>query len=318
MAGTIISKNMQSGAALAGAVAMWAATTTSAETDRGLDLVRDKTRAVTSFFEHVGSHPADVTPLDVREWIDKLENSGRAAATVYAMASRISSWYKWAMQDAKLAEVITHNPVTLARPKAPKAYRGSQALSDEAITALLAAVPRDTLTGRRDYAMLLFYLLTGHRRSEVCRLRWGDLERNGTLTIRFLVKGGDYESEEVSLVCWDALMDYLQASGRFDSMDADTPLWVGHDRAGQASGALSSHSFAKNLKRYARLAGIEKIHVHQLRHTVARMVGDNTGDLGAVQHVLGHKNLATTRVYLRTISVKRDTHSAGIAARLGL
>ena len=86
----------------------------------------------------------------------------------------------------------------------------------------------------------------------------------------------------------------------------------------RAAGALSSHSFSKNLKRYARLAGIEKINVHQLRHTVAQLVGDNTGDLGAVQNVLGHKNLATTRVYLRTISVKRDTHSAGIAARLGL
>jgi site-specific recombinase XerD len=87
---------------------------------------------------------------------------------------------------------------------------------------------------------------------------------------------------------------------------------------GQATGALSSHSFAKNLKRYARDAGLDTIHVHQLRHTVARMVGEDSGDLTKVQKVLGHKNLNTTRVYLRQVATKKDTHSQAIRARLNL
>ena len=203
-----------SNAALAGAVDTWALSTTDAESDRRLDLVRDKTRVVGAFFDRVGKHPGEVSPIDVREWIGDLEARELAAATVYAMASKVSSWYRWAMKDEQLAEVIQHNPVTLARPKAPKAYKDAQALRDDSILALLDSVPRDTLTGKRDYAMLMFYLLTAHRRSEVCRLTWGNLERNGSLTVRFLVKGGDYTSEEVSLACWDALTDYLQASGR--------------------------------------------------------------------------------------------------------
>ena len=335
----------QSNTALAGAVATWASSTTDPESDRRLDLVRDKTRVVGAFFEHVDKHPAQVSPIDVSEWIGSLEDSGLAAATVYAMASKVSSWYRWAMQDAQLAEMISHNPVTLARPKAPKAYNSAEALSDAELERLLAAVPRHALTGKRDYAMLLFYVLTGHRRAEVCRLTWGDLKldgaqyrpvitmpsaRDGTnalgretnwvgmLTVRFLNKGGDYQSEEVSPACWEALQEYLQAAGRLDAMTADSPLWVGHDRAGQAAGALSSHSFSKNLKRYAKLAGIGDIHVHQLRHTVARMVGEDAGDLGAVQQVLGHKNQATTRIYAKRIMVKQDKHSAAIAARLGL
>ena len=43
-----------------------------------------------------------------------------------------------------------------------------------------------------------------------------------------------------------------------------------------------------------------------------------TGDLTAVQHVLGHRNMATTRVYLRQVLVKKNWHSAGIRARFGL
>ena len=86
----------------------------------------------------------------------------------------------------------------------------------------------------------------------------------------------------------------------------------------QATGALSSHSFAKNLKAYASAAGLGPIHVHQLRHTFARLVGEDEGDLTKVQHALGHKNLSTTRVYLPRVTTKRDTFSAGIARRLGL
>ncbi|MEM6530704.1 MAG: tyrosine-type recombinase/integrase [Chloroflexota bacterium] len=61
-----------------------------------------------------------------------------------------------------------------------------------------------------------------------------------------------------------------------------------------------------------------KIHLHQTRHTVARMVGEQAGDLSEVQTVLGHQNLATTRVYLDRVAVKKDKHSQNIAGRLGL
>ena len=46
------------------------------------------------------------------------------------------------------------------------------------------------------------------------------------------------------------------------------------------------------------------------------MVGEDAGDLSEVQTVLGHQNLATTRVYLDRVAVKRDKHSKKIAKRL--
>lgn len=313
---------------LRNAVALWAQARTDQESPRRADLVRDKTRAVGDFFTFTGKHPGQVTPLDVATWTAHLEDQGLAPATIYNRLSQVSSWYKWALSDEQLREVVKVNPVELARPKTPKAYHDSQALSDEALRRLLAAVPRDTLTGIRDYAMLLWYLLTGHRRSEVCRLRWGDLAWEGDrsteaherrLTVRFLVKGSDFVTEVVNPLCWEALIAYLEAAGRMESMEADTPLWVGHDRAGQAQGGLSSHAFAQNLKRYARLAGVEgRVHVHQLRHSFARILADEKGSLTAVQEALGHKNLATTRVYVEHIRVKPDRHSQAVAERLGI
>jgi site-specific recombinase XerD len=81
---------------------------------------------------------------------------------------------------------------------------------------------------------------------------------------------------------------------------------------------LTSHGFVKNLKRYAAAAGIPDIHLHQTRHTFARMVGEDADSLMEVQEALGHKDLATTRVYLERIRMQHDKHSGRIARRLGL
>ena len=326
-----------SAGAVASAVELWAKSTTRPG-ERLDDLLRDKSRVVRHFFAFVAKRPQDVTPSDVSAWLDELREHGIpktnsdgelvdgepfSAASVYAAASRVSSFYHWLMKDDTLRGMISHNPVDLARPNSPRAYEGSQALTDDELAALLGGVKAKADAGElvalRDYALLLFFVLSGHRREEVLRLTWGNLKKNGVLSVRFLNKGGDYTSEEVNLLCWDALVDYLRAAGRLDAMTPATPLWTAHDHSGLATGSpLSSHAFAKNLKRYAAAAGLDAIHVHQLRHTFARLVGEDEGDLTKVQHALGHANLNTTRVYLKRVETKRDTFSAGIARRLGL
>lgn len=177
------------------AVTVWARARTDADTSRHVDLLRDKTNMVMSFFDYAGVHPTVATPQDVERWIQHLTDKGLSSGTVYGYASRLSSWYKWAMSDERTKQLVQGNPVVLARPKAPKAYNNIQALTPEEVTALLDVVPRDTVVGLRDYALLVWYLLTGHRRAEVARLKWGDLKRNGPLQVTFLIKGGDYRAE---------------------------------------------------------------------------------------------------------------------------
>jgi integrase len=83
------------------------------------------------------------------------------------------------MRDPTLGQVINNNPVRLARPKAPKAYQteSSKALDDAQLRTLVSVVRKRAAKGdiiaKRDLAILLFFLLTGIRRSEVIGLRGG-------------------------------------------------------------------------------------------------------------------------------------------------
>ncbi len=89
-------------------------------------------------------------------------------------------------------------------------------------------------------------------------------------------------------------------------------------RSGKSSEPLLSNSFAKNLKKYAAESGLEAIQIHQTRHTFARMVSEETRSVVETQEDLGHRNLATTRVYVQSIAVKKDKHSGRISERLGI
>ncbi|HEV2764353.1 MAG TPA: tyrosine-type recombinase/integrase [Pyrinomonadaceae bacterium] len=311
-------------AALQTALQLWAAATTDAGSHCRRDLLRAKQRAVRSFFAHCGRLPGEVGPVEVESWQHELERRGFKPATVYARLSRLSSFYEWAMRDPTLGRLIETNPVRLARPKAPRAYQteSARSLDDEQLKNLLwvvrARAGEGDVVGKRDYALLLFFVTTGMRRQEVIGLRGSDLElRREDFIIKSRVKGGDYVArsvEEPSVR--EALLDYLRSSGRLNALASERPLWTRHDRAGKPGAPLTSHAFSKNLKRYARAAGIEKIHVHQTRHTFARMVSEETGSLVETQEALGHKNLATTRAYVQRVAVRRDKHSRRIAERL--
>ena len=311
-------------AAIRTAVEMWADSTTRAETFDRRAKLHDKMQAVRSFFAFAGKHPGEVTPEDVRAWRAQMEAKGQKPATVYARVSRVSSFFKWLMSDPLLGEHIRSNPAAQARPRHPRPYQSEsvKALTDEEMSALLdvlkAKADAGSVVAKRDYALLLFFFLTGLRRNEVISLRGRDVDfKDGRLVVRYRRKGGKFAGREVGEISvYEALTDYLAASGRDNVLGSERPLWTRHDRAGHPGAPLSSRSFAENLKVYAAGAGMEHIHVHQTRHTYARIVAEETGSFYETQEALDHENAATTRVYVQRITVKADKHSARIAERI--
>jgi integrase len=309
--------------ALRSAVSLWASATTS-ESERRADLLRDKQRIVLSFFRHTGKLPSDVEPKDVQGWLRDLEGRGISAGTTYQHACLLSSFYSWAMRDPEVGQYVRRNPARLARPKAPKPYQTEsvKALSDEEVGRMVAAVRRRAqsgdIVGKRDYALLLLYLATGLRRQEAIGLRGKDVHVGEALVLEYRAKGGDYRGREVREPrVREALMDYLTAAGRLHVLKTDAPLWTRHDRAGKPGEALSSHCFVKNLKKYAREAGVEGFHLHRTRHTFARIVSEFTGDITATQNALDHQSRSTTRVYVQRIAVKKDLYSDEVSKRWG-
>ncbi|MDT5271282.1 MAG: integrase/recombinase XerD [Acidobacteriota bacterium] len=309
--------------ALRGAVSLWASATTS-ESERRADLLRDKQRIVLSFFRDTEKFPSEVAPADVQGWLRDLEEKGISAGTAYQHACLLSSFYSWAMKDPEVGQHVRRNPARLARPKAPKPYQNEsvKALSDGEVGALVSAVrgraQSGDLVGKRDYALLLLYLATGLRRQEAIGLRGKDVRVGETLVLEYRAKGGDYRSREVrEPQVKEALLDYLTASERLHALKTDAPLWTRHDRAGSPGEALTSHCFVKNLKKYAKEAGVEGFHLHRIRHTFARIVSEFTGDITATQNALDHQHRSTTRVYVQRIAVKRDLYSEEVSKRWG-
>jgi integrase len=309
--------------ALSNAIALWADATTDATSSRRQDLLRDKRHAVADFFSFIRKHPAEIKPADVKAWQASLESAGLKPATVYWKISRISSFYTWAMSASELKEMIRENPVKLARPKAPRAYQNesSKSLDDEQLKELIDVVRKRAETGdvvgKRDYALLLFYVLTGMRRQEIISLRGVDIRfKDDCIVILAKTKGGDYVGREVrEPLVKEALLAYLRVCDRVHALKTDSPLWTRHDRAGRPGEQLTSHAFVKNLQQYSEEAGIGHIHLHQTRHTFARIVAEDTGSLTETMDALGHKNVSTTRVYVQRIAVKKDKHSEKISAR---
>jgi integrase len=315
-------------AALRHALRLWAESSTAPSTERREELQGYKQRAVSSFFSFAGKPPGEITALDVEAWRDWLARQkpgglGLRPNTVYARVCFLSSFFEWAMREPSLRGQIGNNPARLALPKAPKAYQTEsvKAWTDEQIQAIVEAVHTKVaageIVGKRDYALLLFYLVTGMRRQEVIALRGEDIKIDEYITLVGKVKGGDYVGREVrDPLLREAILDYLSSCGREGVLKTGGPLWTRHDRAGRPGAALTSHAFVKNLKRYAREAGVGDVHLHQTRHSFARIVAEETGSITDTQDALGHRNLATTRVYVQRIALKRDKHSGLITGRL--
>jgi site-specific recombinase XerD len=310
-------------AALHSVIQLWSRSQTSERVVRRNELIKKKCGAVESFFYFAAKLPGEVDQLDVARWIEHLRAKKLKPATIYARVSFVSSFYRWAMRDQSVGSKIIVNPVLLARPKAPRPYQtdSTKAWTDGELQSIVAAIEtRAThdLVGKRDLALLRLYMATGRRREEIISLRGRDVRLiDEGLEVGGQMKGGRYrtmkvEDGEVKA----ALINYLTAAKRLHVLKTDAPLWTRHDHARFAGAPLTSYAFVKNLKRYARQAGVGEVHLHQTRHTFARIVQEVTGSFNETQEALDHENLATTRVYVQRISVKADKHSRNIGERM--
>lgn len=320
-------------AMIRGVARLWAESTTDRTLARRDDLIHDKAKAINSFFAFCRKRPAEVDSADVKEWWEKLEGQGLKASTVYTRTCFLSSFYRWAIENSLPDEQPIINPVALARPKKPKPYRTerTKSLLDDELRVLItfmrekAAEPTN-IVAKRDYALLQWYVKTGRRRNEVIALRGADVQvrivtRDGVgeevLIVHYRIKGGRFLACELrDPVVRLALFDYLDVVNRREVLQTERPLWTRHDRAGRPGAPLTSHAFVKNLKRYAKEAGLDHIHNHMTRHTFARIINEETGSLLETQEALDHEDQATTRIYVESVAIKRDKFSERISKRI--
>lgn len=288
--------------------------------------LRPKTResyrvAIRDFFALIPRTPDRVTVADVVSFQAHLRARGNSDGTVACRLAALSSLYRFLCRslDARGTSLCQGNPfASVQRPKVePFARPRKMRLSDFA--AILGALNnRSDLAALRDRALLLCYVLTGRRRSEVVALRGRDLERmdGGGIAYRYLGKRGKTGLRELPGPAADALRAYLDASGRSELGDADA---VFLSLSGpKKNRPLTSGGVLSILKARARAAGIppERVRVHGLRHLAAELRRASGVSIEEVSSFLDHASLTTTQTYLARIEGKTDSSWAGAWAIL--
>lgn len=244
---------------------------------RDLQRFRDfLTRAGVEEAERVhGSH--------VRQYAASLHRDGRQGRSVQRSLSAIRSFFNFLARQG-LAE---HNPA--AGVQAPRQQRRlPKAMDADQVDQYLRPLA-DTDTGLRDQAMAELFYSSGLRLSELASLDLGDLDRRqGLVTVTG--KGRKTRTVPVGGVALKAIDAWLAV--RPDLPGEDALFTSNRGRR------ISTRNIQSRLQRRGRAAGLQRdVHPHMLRHSFATHLLESSGDLRAVQELLGHANISTTQVY---------------------
>lgn len=238
--------------------------------------------------------PETLDTQAIRTAAARLRQRGLSARSIARALSAWRSYFAWGCRVCGL----THNPVTGVR--APKAPRGlPKALSTDQAKQLLDAptdaAPDDAL---RDNAMFELFYSSGLRLSELIGLDavrapdsrgWVDTGA-GELTVTG--KGGKTRIVPVGAAAQKALAAWLAGRGAV-AKPGEAALFVS-----PRGRRVSASYVSTRLKRRTLEAGVPaKVHPHVLRHSFASHLLQSSGDLRAVQELLGHANISTTQVY---------------------
>lgn len=237
-----------------------------------------------------------VQPHHVRRWAGQMHVQGLSPRSIALALSAWRGFYRWLGRDG----LVALNPVEGVRaPKAAKPL--PKALSvDHAVA--LAELPDDTATSpalaARDRCIVELLYGCGLRVGELAGLDlgpgaatagWVDV---GEATAHVLGKGSKRRSVPVGTAALEALGAWLAHRPEL-ARPGEPALFVSHRGT-----RLTPSQVRSRLKRRAIVAGLPThVHPHMLRHSFASHLLQSSGDLRAVQELLGHANITTTQVY---------------------
>lgn len=234
----------------------------------------------------VGERPLRVLQQqDIRRFLAQLHGKGLSPRSIARLLSAWRGFFEHAQRGGHLGQ----NPAEGVRaPKAEK--RLPEVLSpDEA--SRLVAIEDESDAGKRDHALFELAYSCGLRVSELVGLDIGSIDAaNGE--VRVTGKGSKTRIVPVGKAALGALKEWLVV--RVTLKGADLPALF----LGPRGQRLTARAVQTRIKQWAIKQGITAdVHPHMLRHSFASHVLQSSGDLRAVQEMLGHASIASTQVY---------------------
>ena len=221
----------------------------------------------------------------VRRHVAQLHARGLDGRTLARMLSAWRGFFNYLARD----HGFTHNPCVGIRPPR-SAKRLPHALSPDQAGRLMEIAATDPLAVR-DKAMMELLYSSGLRLSELTGLAPDDVNLRDA-TVRVTGKGAKTRIVPVGSHALTALHVWLPVRSEL-ARPGEQALFVGRD-----GGALGARAVQARLKHWALKLGLaDKVHPHALRHSFASHLLQSSGDLRAVQEMLGHASISSTQVY---------------------
>jgi integrase/recombinase XerC len=241
-----------------------------------------------------------VQPAHIRRWVAQMHSAGRTGRGIALILSGWRGFYAWAAREG----LLPSNPVLGIRaPKAAKPLPKALSVDQAVQLAEHHNSDSDPWLEARDVALVELLYSSGLRVGELVGL---DVQPSATARgwidaqeamAHVLGKGSKRRSVPVGAQALQALQQWLTVRDQGVPASAEAPeaLFVGRNGT-----RLSAQSVWQRLRRRGLQAGVAvPVHPHMLRHSFASHVLQSSGDLRAVQELLGHANISTTQVYTR-------------------
>ncbi|MEQ1741489.1 MAG: tyrosine recombinase XerC [Candidatus Nitrotoga sp.] len=235
---------------------------------------------------------AGVTPLNelknhqIRRYIAQLHGSGLGGKSLARMLSAWRSFYSYLIRDHQFKD----NPCIGLR--APKSARNlPHALSPDEAVRLMELPTAGDILAVRDKAMFELFYSSGLRLAELVSLDPVALDF-ADAAVRVIGKGAKTRIVPLGSYAIAALQAWLALRGQLAKQD-ETALFVNRNGSRIGSRAVQLRMSGWGIKQ-----GVTSgVHPHLLRHSFASHVLQSSGDLRAVQEMLGHTSISTTQVY---------------------
>ncbi|GBF30528.1 tyrosine recombinase XerC [bacterium MnTg04] len=227
----------------------------------------------------------DLDTHRVRQYAASCHRKGLAPRSIQRRLSAVRGLFNYLIREGQ----TTINPAVDV--SAPKASRRLPETLDVDTMARLLEIPTTTSEAIRDKAILELLYSSGLRLQELTGLDLDQLDLKDR-TVRVLGKGSKTRILPVGRYAVEALAAWLRCRGELAARD-ETAVFVG--RRGKR---ISPRVVQARVKHWARHQGIPaRVYPHLFRHSFATHVLESSGDLRAVQELLGHADIGTTQIY---------------------
>jgi len=222
----------------------------------------------------------------IRQFISQLHRQGLAGRSIQRCLSAIRSLYRFLIREG-LTDI---NPAQAVQ--APKTEKRLPATLDvDQMNSLLEQTQQDTMIACRDRAMMELFYSSGLRLAELAGLDLRDIDFGDQL-VYVTGKGNKSRVVPVGQKAIQALQVWLK---KRDELGFFEQMAVFITQQGRRLGV---RSIQKRLSHWGKQQGIsEQVHPHRLRHAFASHMLEASGDLRAVQELLGHADISTTQIY---------------------